>query len=88
MSLKYFRCNFDYKGSESYLERYQILFNNVVSFITKHVCEAIREVNDKVLVSFLKVLEYLKSNEDDKEAASIQSIADIDMDLLYYTQSS
>jgi uroporphyrinogen-III decarboxylase len=31
-SLKYFRRNFDYKGSESYLERYQTLHNNVIHF--------------------------------------------------------
>ena len=64
------------------------MIESYCNFITKYVCESIREVNDKVLVSFLKVLEYLRSNEEEKEGNPIQSIADIDMDLLYYTQSS
>lgn len=86
-SLKYFRCNFDYKGSETYLERYAILFNNVIGFIVRFVCEAVREVNDKVLVNFLRVLEYIRSS-DDAGDGSVQCVVDIDLDLLYYTPSS
>jgi uroporphyrinogen-III decarboxylase len=42
-SLKYFRRNFDYKGSESYLERYQTLHNNVIHFC-KSFCDFSNQV--------------------------------------------
>lgn len=87
-SLKYFKRNFDYKGSESYLERYQTLYNNVMEFIVKHICETIREVNDKVLMNFLRVLDFVKTNDEAPDNKMIRSVADIDIDLLYYTQSS
>lgn len=87
-SLKYFKRNFDYKGSETYRERYQILYDNVISFIVKHILETLRETNDQVLTNFLKVLDYVKSNEEAPDNSLIKTVADIDLDLLYYTQSS
>jgi len=87
-SLKYFRRNFDYKGSESYLERYQTLHNNVTNFVIKHIQDTIREVNDKILMNFLRVLDYLKNNEEAPDNKMVKTVADIDIDLLYYTQSS
>ncbi|CAI2386931.1 unnamed protein product [Moneuplotes crassus] len=87
-SLKYFKRNFDYKGSETYRERYQTLYNNTINFIVKHILECLRETHDKILVNFLKVLEYVKSNEEAPDNSMVKTIADIDLDLLYYTQSS
>ena len=54
----------------------------------KHTCETLRETNDKILMNFLKVLEYIKNNDEAPDNQLIKSVADIDIDLLYYTQSS